>query len=106
MKRAPLATVTIKLSTWADVQDYQVYKNIVSDFEASQNEIKVIPEEWVLATIMPNYRQCSPPALFLTLCISNHGRGKPSRSMAFCGRWMTSSSATARIFRTSEAPSV
>lgn len=47
MKRAPLATVTIKLSTWADVQDYQVYKNIVSDFEASQNEIKVVPEQWV-----------------------------------------------------------
>jgi multiple sugar transport system substrate-binding protein len=46
MKRAPLATVTIKLSVWGDVQDLSVYQAIIKDFEASQNEIKVIPEQW------------------------------------------------------------
>ena len=47
MKRAPSAKVTIKLSIWADVNDAAVYKRIISDFEASQSEIKVIPEQWV-----------------------------------------------------------
>lgn len=46
MKRAPLATTTIKLSVWADVQDLTVYKNIIKDFEAAQHEIKVVPEQW------------------------------------------------------------
>jgi multiple sugar transport system substrate-binding protein len=44
MKRAPLATVTIKVSVWPDVQDLGVYTNIIKDFQAAQNEIKVVPE--------------------------------------------------------------
>ena len=46
MKRAPLAKVTIKLSVWPDVQDLSVYTTIIKDFEAMQNEIHVVPEQW------------------------------------------------------------
>ena len=46
MKRAPSAQVTIKLSVWGDVQDLAVYTQIIKDFQAKQNEIKVVPEQW------------------------------------------------------------